>query len=131
MSFDDYANLELYAEIREKWKGPFHFGAPDMIVVNLTRDKVWVRDGVMAKYPSIAAPKYDIEGMGGLIIPTPRNKLEMIQEKSIRDAQIPPDDYYPKGYKPELMGAWPTDKPVFIPKDQVPPGMWLHGKPAP
>ncbi|WFU36134.1 guanitoxin biosynthesis MBL fold metallo-hydrolase GntH [Bradyrhizobium brasilense] len=131
MSFDPFANLEMYAEIREQWKGPFHFGAPDLVVVNLTRDKVWVRDGVVAKYPNIASPKFDIEAMGGLVIPAPRNTRPEIQEQSIRDAQIPPDDYYPQGYKPELIEAWPTTKPVFIPKEQVPPGMWLRGKPNP
>jgi hypothetical protein len=52
------------------------------------------------------------------------------QEQSIRDAEIPPDEYYPKGYKPELIPFWPTTKPIFIPADQVPPGLWLKGKPA-
>lgn len=50
--------------------------------------------------------------------------------QSIHDAEIPPDEYYPKGYKPELIPAWPTGKLIFIPADQVPPGLWLHGKPA-
>ncbi len=35
-----------------------------MVVVNLTRDKVWVRDGVVPDYPSQAAPKFDIAAMG-------------------------------------------------------------------
>jgi len=129
-SYDDYANSELQAEIRNLYKGPFHFGAPDMIVVNMTRDKVWVREGVVPKYPAISPPKFDIEAMGGLVIPAPRTTRATAQEQSIRDAEIPPDDYYPKGYKPELLQAWPSDKPVFIPKDQVPPGLWLKGKPA-
>ena len=45
---------------------------------------------------------------------------------SIRDAEIPPDDYYPQGYKPELMPFWPTDKPIFIAEDKVPPGLKLQ-----
>jgi ribonuclease Z len=68
--------------------------------------------------------------MGGLVIPAPRNKREDFQEQSIRDAEIPPDDYYPPGYKPELIPSWPTDKPIFIPAEQVPAGLWLHGKPG-
>ena len=78
----------------------------------------------------MAPPKFDIEPMGGLVIPAPRNRRPDVQEQSIRDAQIPPDDYYPKGYKPDLLESWPTEKPIFIPKDLVPPGLWLHGKPA-
>ena len=135
MGYDTYSNPELLAEIRHHYKGPFHFGAPDMIVVNLTRDKVWVRDGVVPDFPSQAPPKFDIAAMGGLVIPAPRNKRQDFQEQSIRDGEIPPDDYYPKGYKPELIPFWPTSKPVFIPADKVPPGLWLKppaaAQPAP
>ena len=73
----------------------------------------------------MAPPKFDIEAMGGLVIPAPRNTREKAQQQSIRDAQIPPADCYPNGYKPDLMESWPADKPVFIPKDKVPPGLWL------
>ena len=125
VGFDEYSNAELLAEIRNVYKGPFHLGAPDMVVVNLTRDKVWVRDGVVPKYPSMAPPKFDIEAMGGLIVPAPRNTRATTQQQSIRDAEIPPDSYYPKGYKPELLEDWPTEKQVFIPMDKVPPGLWL------
>ena len=59
-----------------------------------------------------------------------KNKREDFQEQSIREAEIPPDEYYPKGYKPELISAWPTTKPLFIPAARVPRGLWLHGKPA-
>jgi hypothetical protein len=62
--------------------------------------------------------------------PAPRNKRQDFQEQSIRDAEIPPDDYYPKGYKPELIPFWPTSEPIVIPAEQVPPGLWLKGKPA-
>lgn len=130
MGYDTYSNAELMAQIRYHYNGPFHFGAPDMVVVNLTRDKVWVRDGIVAEFPSMTPPKFDIAAMGGLVIPAPRNKREDFQEQSIRDAEISPDEYYPKGYKPELIPAWPTGKPIFIPADKVPPGLWLHGKPA-
>ena len=40
-------NAEILAEMREHWKGPFQCGAPDMIVVHMTQDTVWVRDGVV------------------------------------------------------------------------------------
>ena len=69
-------------------------------------------------FPSQAPPKFDIAAMGGLVIPAPRNRRQDFQEQSIRDAEIPPDDYYPKGYKPELIPFWPTSKPIFIPAGQ-------------
>ena len=130
MSYDPYANAEMLSQIRYHYKGPFHFGAPDMVVVNLTRDKVWVRDGIVPDYPASASPKFDIATMGGLVIPAPHIKRQDIQEQSIRDAEIPPEDYYPEGYKPELIPYWPTDKDIFIPADKVPQSMWLKGKPT-
>ena len=67
MSYDPYANAEMLSQIRYHYKGPFHFGAPDMIVVNLTRDKVWVRDGVVPDYPShgIAEVRHCRDGWAG------------------------------------------------------------------
>jgi len=47
MSYDPYQAEETVAEVREHWKGPYHFGAPDGIVVNMTKDAVWVREGIM------------------------------------------------------------------------------------
>jgi ribonuclease Z len=122
MSFDSYSNPELLAQIRENWKGPFHFGAPDMIVVNMTQDKMWVREGVVSEYPNVSPPRFDMAAQGGLMIPPPKYKRSDIQQQSIRDAEIPPEKYYPKGYEPELLFEWPTDKPLFIPAEMMPGG---------
>jgi ribonuclease Z len=119
MSYDSYSNPELLAQIREKWKGPFHFGAPDMIVVNLTPDKVWVRDGVIAEYSNVAAPRFDVQAQGGLVIPPAKYNRSDIQQESIRDAEISPKKYYPKGYAPERIEEWPTKKPLFIPVEAM------------
>jgi ribonuclease Z len=119
MSYDAYSNPELLAQIREHWKGPFHFGAPDMIVVNMTPDKIWVRDGVLPEYSNIAPPKFDLQSQGGLTIPAPKYNRSDIQQKSIRDAEIPPGNYYPEGYAPEAILEWPTDKPLFIPSKMM------------
>jgi ribonuclease Z len=119
MSYDSYSNPELLAQIREKWKGPFHFGAPDMIVVNMTKDKIWVRDGVLPDYSNVAPPKFDTKASGGLLIPAPKYSRSDIQQKSIRDAEIPPSKYYPKGYAPERITEWPTKKPIFIPEKMM------------
>jgi ribonuclease Z len=125
MPFDPYINEETVAEVREHWKGPFHFGAPDMIVVNVTKDKIWVRDGVIPDYPNLTPPQahVSIEQYGGLVVPVPEVQRKDIQEPTIREAEIDPALYYPKGYVPILMEDWPTDKPIFIPAELVPQGM--------
>ena len=122
MSYDSYSNPELLAQIREHWKGPCQCGAPDMIVVNMTQDKLWVREGVVPKYPNVSPPRFDMTAEGGLMIPPPKFKRSDIQQQSIRDAEIPPDDYYPEGYAPERLVEWPTEKPLFIPAEMIPGG---------
>ena len=41
------SEAETVAEIREHWKGPFHFGAPDGIVVNVTKDQIRTRMAIV------------------------------------------------------------------------------------
>ncbi len=123
VSYDGYALPETIAEVREHWKGPFQFGAPDMVVVNLTKDKVWVREGVVPKFPNMASPKFDVSAAGGLLIPVPTLTRREIQSQEIRDAEISPALYYPEGYNPQLMPWWPSDKPIFIPEKSLPEKM--------
>lgn len=125
MQHDPYQDAEVIAEVREHWDGPYHPGAPDMVVVNMTKDKIWARDGVIADYPNNKAPNADlaISRFGGLIVPKPQYSREDLQEQSIRDAQIDPELYYPEGYMPHLMEEWPTDKDLFLPEPLVPDSM--------
>lgn len=46
MPFDPYLNEKAVAEVREHWKGPYHFGALDGVVVNVTKESIWVREGI-------------------------------------------------------------------------------------
>ena len=128
VSYDDYSLPEIIAEVRENWKGPFHLGAPDMVVVNLTKDKVWVRNGVVPEYPNAAPPQFDM-AQGGLILPAPKYLRSEVQSQDIRDLEINPDLYYPKGYKPDLIEDWPSPgKPVFLPESKVPEQMKMKNK---
>ena len=42
------------------WDGPYHPGAPDMVVAIMTKDKIRVRDGIIADYPNNKAPNADL-----------------------------------------------------------------------
>jgi ribonuclease Z len=128
VSYDEYVIPELVAEVRTHWNGPFAFGAPDMVVVNMTKDRIWVRDGVVSKYPNMAPPRFDMAPNGGLVVPAPQNRRQDVQEQSIRHAEIPPDRYYPKGYQPDMLPFWPSDKPIFLPENMVPEQMKKKGK---
>jgi ribonuclease Z len=119
MSYDSYAVEETVAEVREHWKGPFHFGAPDGIVVNVTKDQIWVREGVLPRFPNSKAPQFDF-GNGQLVVPHPPTSRQEIQNQEIRDQQLDPDLYYPKGYKPELLEEWPVDGDLVVPVEMLP-----------
>jgi len=119
MSFDPYLNEEITAEVREHWKGPYHFGAPDGIVVNVTKDQIWVREGVLPDFPNSKAPQFNFDN-GQLVVPHPPTSREEIQNQEIRDAQIDPDKYYPKGYKPELLEDWPVEGDLVVPVEAMP-----------
>ena len=38
------------------------------------------------------------------------------------------DRYYPKGYQPEMLPFWPSEKPIFLPESMVPEQMKKKAK---
>lgn len=132
MSYDPYVAEETVAEVREHWKGPFHFGAPDGIVVNVTKDQIWVREGILPDFPNSRAPQFDFTN-GQLVVPLPPTTREQIQEPFVREQQIDPELYYPKGYMPELLEDWPVDTDLVAPVEALPENLqqsmgaaWRH-----
>jgi hypothetical protein len=119
MPFDPYLNEEAVAEVREHWDGPFHFGAPDGIVVNVTKEQIWVREGILPDFPNSRAPQFDFSN-GQLVVPHPPTSRQEIQEPFIRDSEIDPKKYYPEGYHPELLTEWPVEGDLVVPLDQLP-----------
>jgi len=120
MNFDPYLNEETVAEVREHWKGPYHFGAPDGIVVNMTPDRAWVREGILPDFPNNRAPQFDLSEGNNFVAPLPRNARKDIQQQEIRDLEVDPSKYYPKDYHPKLMTEWPVDKALIIPPSSMP-----------
>ncbi len=123
MNFDPYLNEETVAEVRHHWKGPYHFGAPDGIVVNITPDRAWVREGVLPDYPNNRSPQFDLSEGKNFHAPLPRHTRKDIQQQEIRDLEIDPKLYYPEGYHPELLTEWPVTTDVIAPASDLPEGM--------
>jgi len=119
MAFDPYQNEEAVAEVREHWKGPFHFGAPDGIVVNMTKDLVWVREGILPEFPNMRSPQFDFSN-GQLVVPLPPTDRTKIQEPFVREQEIDPKKYYPEGYHPVLLEEWPVKSDLIVPLDILP-----------
>ena len=119
MAYDPYQNEESVAEVREHWKGPFHFGAPDGIVVNMTKDLVWVREGILPDFPNNRSPQFDFSN-GQLVVPLPPTDRTKIQEPFVREQEIDPKKYYPEGYHPVLLEEWPVKSDLIVPLDILP-----------
>ena len=122
MAFDPYQNEETVAQIRYHWKGPFHFGAPDGIVVNITKEQIWVREGILPEFPNNRAPQFNFDN-GQLVVPHPPRSREDIQEPFVREQQIDPAKYYPPEYHPQLLEEWPVEGDLVVPLDSAPPEM--------
>ena len=119
MNFDPFLNEETVAEVREHWKGPYHFGAPDGIVVNMTKELIWVREGILPDFPNNRAPQFDFTN-GQLVVPLPTTSRAEIQEPFVREQQIDPARYYPEGYHPHLLEEWPVDSDLVVPMESMP-----------
>jgi ribonuclease Z len=119
MPFDPYINEETVAEVRHHWDGPFHFGAPDGIVVNVNKDDIWVREGILPDYPNSRAPQFDFDD-GQLVVPHPPKSREEIQDPFVREMEIPPSEYYPDDYTPQLLTEWPVDSDLVVPLESLP-----------
>ncbi|WP_394150110.1 guanitoxin biosynthesis MBL fold metallo-hydrolase GntH [Vibrio maritimus] len=123
MEFDPYYNNETVAQVREHWKGPYHFGAPDMIVANITPQKAWVREGIIPDFPNNRAPQFNLNDGEVFRVPVPKNSRADIQEQEIRDLEIDEALYYPEGYHPELLKEWPLDRDLIVPTEVLPESM--------
>ncbi len=119
MNFDPFLNEEVVAEVRHHWNGPDHFGAPDGIVVNMTKDSIWVREGILPDFPNARAPQFNFDN-GQLVVPHPPTSRAEIQEPFVREMQIDPSEYYPEGYHPELLEDWPVDSDLVVPMEAMP-----------
>ena len=95
---------EVIAGIRAHWDGLFVFGAPDVKVVNVTKEAIWARDAVLPELGNIARPQpAQIKQMFGgaeipneITFPAPKIPREEQQEQYLRDIEIDPRKYMPK-----------------------------------
>lgn len=109
---DDILMAESVAEIRSHWGGLFMFGL-DLNVINVTKDAIWAREGVISDgaAPASMGPRWFVPPGQGLPetidFPTPRNPRENQQEQFVRDLEIDPAKYYPADAFREPTQTWP------------------------
>ena len=91
---------EITAGVRYHWDGLFAFGAPDLVVVNVTKDAIWVRDAVIPQVSGTAKPtaaqRYGTTDLPSSVqVPQPRMPREAQQDPYLREIEIDPKKYYP------------------------------------
>ena len=94
---------EIVAGIRVHYSGLFQFGAPDVVVVNVTKDAIWTRKAAIPEAGNMARPSprdavelFDLSPTNLEVrFPNPRLHVADIQEPAVRDREIDPKKYYP------------------------------------
>ena len=97
-TLDGAETPEMVAGIRTHWKGLFQFGAPDVVVVNVTKDAIWTRkaalpDSAMPVRPSPAdaIQLFDLSPTQTEVrFPNPRHTVGAVQEQFVRDREYDP-----------------------------------------
>ena len=114
-NFEDELMGESVAEVRAHWPGMFIFGAPDVVVVNVTKDAIWARKADLPRGSQSGSLDPRIIFPPGqpmpdkLRMPDPARPREQQQEQFLRDMEIDPDEYYPPDANRELSTVWPKE----------------------
>ena len=103
MAYDHEVINEAIAGVRVHWKGLFVLGAPDGVVINVTKDAIWARAAVLPDSGNFKRPTTETElrqMFGGQIpetmrIPEPQNTREDLLSPGIRAIEIPPSEFVP------------------------------------
>jgi ribonuclease Z len=100
VSYDRELIGEMMAGVRMHYKGMFALGI-DHTVVNVTKDRVWIREAALPETTNTARPSMEwlLQNNFGGKIPTEmafKNPVLGNQEQSVRDLEIDPALFTPK-----------------------------------
>ncbi|NCF65134.1 MAG: MBL fold metallo-hydrolase [Chloroflexi bacterium] len=119
MEYDEPTVNESIAGIRAHWDGLFAFGAPDGVIVNVTKEEIWVRNAAMPDDTGMSAPDLatllGADESGKIVMPSPRIAREEQQEQLTRDLEIDPEKYYPEDVYRELLIKLPEPLEMQLP----------------
>jgi len=116
MQYEEELIPEMLAGIRVHWDGLFQFGAPDGVVVNVTREAIWTRRAAIPEFGGFAGPSpreaaelYDLSPTNTeIVFPNAVHPWTDLVEKATRDLEIDPGKYYPAEVYREPNGVFPN-----------------------
>lgn len=117
MAYDDELVPEILAGVRLHWDGLFEFGAPDGVVVNVTKDAIWIRSAGVPDSANPARPSkidaielFDLNPRQLTIkFPNPKHTVASRLSKSVRDREYDPRLYYPSDVFRKPAREWPKN----------------------
>ena len=106
MAFDRDLVSESLAGIRQHWDGLFCFGAPDGVVVNVTKDAIWTRDWAVSDSANMKGTRKfspsELRAMLGgdeipttFRVPTPRYSKHDLLSPEVLGIEIPGEVFTP------------------------------------
>jgi ribonuclease Z len=113
---------EITAGIRVHYSGLFQFGAPDVVIVNVTKDAIWTRKAAIPDSGNMTrpSPAEAVELFGltptnlKVTFPNPRNPLADQLEAEILNGDIDPKKYYPPDVYREPKKDYPRDFTIDV-----------------
>jgi ribonuclease BN (tRNA processing enzyme) len=121
LEYDEDVMAETVAGVRTHWDGLFLFGAPDVAVINVTKEAIWSRMAAIPEAAGMVPPIREIMEKGiplpkEFVFPNPRLPREQQQEQQTRDTEIEPAKYYPPDVARPLLTQWPNNYTIDIEK---------------
>jgi len=106
------------------WDGLFQFGAPDRVIVNVTKEAIWTRKAALPESGNFARPSpreavelFDLSPTKTEVTyPESRNKYEDLVEQAGRDQEIDPKKYYPLDVYRERHTSFPKGLKIDVAK---------------
>jgi hypothetical protein len=118
LEYEPELNNEVIAGIRTHWDGLFILGAPDVRVVNVTKDAIYARDAVLPELGAVPRPSpqvmlkaYELDELPEVIeMPPAKLPREEQQIPYLREIEIDPHKYTPKDVDRDLILESPPMK---------------------
>ena len=111
------------AEVRTHWDGLFAFGGPDVQVLNVTKDAVWLREAALPEGAAVSPmdPRWMVPPPmpEKIEIPRPKMPREEQQEQFLRDMELDPESYYPADVDRDVTQTWPEEGIFLEPKKML------------
>jgi ribonuclease Z len=122
LASDEEMVPEMVAGIRTHWDGLFQFGAPDVVVVNVTKKAIWTRKAALPESTNFARPsRAEAIELFGLSLtnttinfPNARHNYPDLVGPVPRNTEYDPRLYYPPDVYRQPNGIWPKDFKIDI-----------------